>query len=134
MTIVLWGLILLGLWEGGKVVALARQLRLLLELEINPDPRLRLLMAGVWMVLLLGTAVALRARKPFVRWLVPGVLLVYGVYQFALVAVAVHVSGGTANWLLDVLLAIAVLLFCTWALNRETATSYYVEEESRPAA
>lgn len=134
ITIVLWGLIFLGLWEGGKVVALTQQLRLLLELQTSPDPRLRLMMAGVWMALLLGTAVALRARKPFVRRLVPGLLLVYIVYQFALMALAVRVSGVAANWLLDVLLATAVLLFCTWALNREAATSYYVEEESRPAA
>jgi hypothetical protein len=134
ITIVLWGLILVGLWEGGKVVALTRQLRLLLELETSPDPRLRLVMAGVWTVMLLSTAVALWARKPFARWLVPGLLLVYVVYQFVLVALSVRVSGGTANWLLDVLLATAVLLYCTWALNRETATSYYVEEESRPAA
>ena len=134
MTIVLWGLILLGLWEGGKVVALTRQLRLLLELETSPDPRLRLTMAGVWMGLLLGTAVALWARKPFVRWLVPGLLLVYVVYQLVLMALSVRVSGGAANWLLDVLLATAVILFCTWALNRETATSYYVEEDSTSAA
>jgi len=128
ILLVFWGLTLLGLWEAGKVVALTEQFRLLLELGVQPDPRLRLVISAGWMALLLGTAVALWNRRVFTRWLVPGVLSLYVLYQLALTAVYVRAPVNALHWLPDVLLATAVILYSAWALNRETATSYFVEE------
>lgn len=134
IRIVLSGLIVLALWEGGKVFALSMQIRLLLELAIQPDPRWRLALAAGWLILLLGTAVALWRKKTFARWLVPGVLLLYIAYQFALTVLFVRAPGDSARWLAEILLATAVVLFSIWALNRKTATSYFVEEGQQAAS
>lgn len=132
ISLILWALILLGLWEAGRVVALGRQFRLLLELSVQPDPRVQIVLAVAWVVLFWGTAVALWRKKAFTRWFVPGVMLLFVSYHVALAALFVQSPGDNQQRLADVLLATAAVLFPAWALNRKTATAYYTEEGQQP--
>ena len=65
VTITLLGVMLLGTWNAGQVFALTQQVSLLLNFDVNPDPRLLLLFAGVWMALFWGAAIALWRRQRF---------------------------------------------------------------------
>ena len=129
VTITLIGIILIGMWYAGQLFALTQQYRLLLTLNVTPDPRLRLIIAAVWMVLFWGAAVALWRRKPFVSWLIPLLLTLVALYELTMLGLYVRTPEVDQGWLVRVWLYAAVILFATWSLNRKAAKSYFAQIE-----
>lgn len=128
ISLTILGLAVLGALELWKVVALTQQSALLLELQVRPDPRLRVVAALIWAFIFLCLAIALWRRKTVVRWLAPLLLAGYAAYELVLLARFAQVSIDEQRWLLYVIVAGAALLWSVWALNNSAARSYFSEE------
>lgn len=125
VTLTLWSVFLFGVWNIGRVAALGQEIQLFLDLEIRPDPRLRLLLALVWAILFSIVWLGLRGRRPFTRTAVPVLLLLYAISElsfqlFFAQAPAARQSGG-----INALFYILMILFTGWALNRTAAKPYF---------
>lgn len=95
-----------------------------------PDPRLRLLMACLWMLLFWGVAVALWRKRPSTRRAIPILTTVYGLYELSLLALYTQVPLGPWGWIGRTLVYATAALLAYWALNRTAAKGYFPEEGS----
>ena len=125
VTITLLGVMFLGMWRAAQAFAMGQQVTLLLALNIRPDPRLLLVISVGWMVLFLGSAMALWRRQPLTRWLIPLLLLLYALYELVLQGLFVRIPISGQSWLLRILLYSVAVLFAIWSLNRSKARSYF---------
>ncbi len=129
ITIVLLLLILLGIWQAAKVVALTGQSRLLLDLNVKPDPRLRLILAAGWMLAFWGLAFALWRKMTATQRLIPILLAVYALYELAILYVFARISISEQRWIQHGLISVVTVVFAYWALNRSATIPFYLEEE-----
>lgn len=125
VTLTLWGVFLLGVWNIGRAIALGRQSSILLALGATPDPRVRLVISIIWALSFLGLALALWRRRPFTRQAVPISLLLYALYRLSLLHFFTQVPVNWQSWLLQSMLYVGVTVFAQWALNRAGAKSYF---------
>ena len=122
-------LILLGFLQLAKVVALNEQSALLLDLQVTPDPRLRMVIAAIWMAVFWILAFALWRKIALTRWLVPLFFALYAIYELAVLGLFAQVSINSERWFLYSFLTVALVLLPYWALNRSTKNPYYSEDE-----
>jgi hypothetical protein len=127
LTLVLVLLILLGLIQAAKVVALREQSALLLDLQVRPDPRLRMIIAAVWMIIFWIMAIALWRRIALTRWLVPLVIVMHVVYELAILWLYAQVPISNERWFLYCFVTAVMVSFCAWALNRSANKFYFLE-------
>ncbi|HFQ94171.1 MAG TPA: hypothetical protein ENK32_09195 [Anaerolineae bacterium] len=130
VTLALLGVFLLGLWNLGRAAALYREQDLLLTLQVQPDPRLRLLIAVVWVVIFWGLVWALWRRRPFSQKAVPGLTALYAVYDLGLPFIYPAARLNQTNWLLTGAFYLIIVLFMAWALNRPAASKYFKTEDT----
>lgn len=130
VAVVLWGTWLLAFYNGARAFVLTRQMRLLLALAIQPDPRFRLVGAIVWMFLFLGAGLLLWRRHHSIRRLLPILLASYVLYELTLLALFAQVALTGFAWLGRISFAVLAVGFTQWVLNRPTASSYFREEGS----
>jgi DNA-binding XRE family transcriptional regulator len=126
ITLIAWGTFLLGLANGWRAVGLNRQSSILIELEVVPDPRLRLAIALAWAIVFLVLAGMLWFRRRLTRWAIPGLVAVYSLYQMALTVLFFRSPDAARGWPLTVLLSLMVVVGLTWFLNR-AANRWYFE-------
>jgi hypothetical protein len=129
ISLVLILLVILGFIQVAKVVALNEQSALLLDLQVTPDPRLRMVIAAIWMVVFWVLAIALWRKITWTRWLVPALMALYVVYELAVLRVFAQVPISNERWFLNSFLAVALVSFAFWALNRSAVIPYYLEDE-----
>ena len=126
VTIALWGVFFFGVWHLGQAIAIGRQLRLFLQFDSSPDPRWRLAGAIVWAILSGWVMVLLWWKRPFVRLLLPLLILSNALYNlillllFAQPPVTVHLI-----WLL--ICTMLATLLSLWMLHQ--ARTYFIEGE-----
>jgi hypothetical protein len=120
--------LLLGGWNAARVVALVQQIGLLLALDAGPDPRLPLAGAVLWALLLWLAAVALWQKRPFSRYVIPILLVLFALYEFSLTALYATAPVDGVVWLRRLLTLAAPVLFTVWALNRTAVTHYFHKE------
>lgn len=132
VTITLLGVILLGVWSTAQALAMTQQIDLLLAINLKPDPRLLLVNYLLWTLLFLGSAVALKRRHAFTRWLIPLLICLYALLDFFLQVVYVSVPSTIQDWLLRILIFGAALLFAVWSLNSSAARAYLVRVRQAP--
>ena len=125
ITITILGAFLLGMWNIWRTLTLFRQRNLLLALGVNLDPRIRLVMALIWSLLLLALVVALWQRRPLVRWLLPLSLFLYALYRMGLLAFFVQSAVVRQGWPTDVVFYTGTIAWATWALHRPGSRSYW---------
>ena len=125
VTLITWGLLLLGLANIWRSVGLWRQSDMLLELGIGPDPRLRLAISVVWAVLFGASAVTIWTRKRLAQWLVPAALILYGLYKLSLIFIASQSANQDIRIIGNLIFYIALALFAGWVLNRPKARQYF---------
>lgn len=126
LTIIAWGVLLLGLANGWRAIGLYRQSALLIELGVVPDPRLRLVIAVVWAVIFVALAGMLWYRRRVTRWAIPGLIAIYSLYQMALTLLFSKSPDALRGWPLTGLLSMIIFLALTWFLNR-AANSWYFD-------
>lgn len=128
VTLTGWGVLLLGLVNIWRSAGLYRQLELLLELDVTPDPRLQLITSAVWALYFCALAVSIWRRKIAMRWVVPVSLLVYTIYRIGIYLI--YPAENTLNryWLWAVAFG-AAIAFSIWALNRPEAIKFFTMNE-----
>ena len=130
VTLTFLGVFLLGLWNLGRAAALYREQDLLLTLQVQPDPRLRLIIALVWAVIFWGLAWSVWRRRPFSQKTVPILTAIYAAYDLGLQTLSPLARLNEANWLLTGIFYLIIILFMAWALNRPTANTYFKTEDT----
>lgn len=112
VRVVLWGVLLVALWNLGQAVTLWLQLDWLAGLSLTPDPHLRLALAITWAALFFISAASLYRRISWSRALIPLLITIYGVYELGmkmsfaptspalLPALAYAAFAGGAGWVL----------------------------------
>ncbi len=134
VTITLLGVLFFAALNTWRVFALWQQSSLLLALDVRPDPRIRLVFAGVWAIVFWGAALALWLRRPWSRQSVPIFLAVYALYDIILQALFVRIPQSGSVWLMRVLLYSMLVAFTVWALNRTAVKSYFTQEGTEKQA
>lgn len=132
VTVTLWGVLLFGAWNGGRVIALAQQLPVSLTLDVQPDPRLRMAGALFWAGLCGITALFLWQKRPFARLLVPLLFILHAIYQLTLFGTFAQGPLHRSRWLLGALLHGVAILGSAWALNRTAVRRYFRGEAGAP--
>ncbi|HID54129.1 MAG TPA: hypothetical protein EYP41_19085 [Anaerolineae bacterium] len=130
VTLTILGVVLLGLWNLGRAAALYREQDLLLSLQMQPDPRLRLLIAAVWAVIFGGLAWAVWRRRPFSQKATPGLTALYAAGDLGLPFIFPAARLNQTGWLLTGVFYIIIILFMAWALNRPAANAYFKTEDT----
>ena len=125
VTITVVAVFLLGVWNVWRTLVLFRSADLLLALDMSLDPRARLIMALVWALVFLGLALGLLWRRALARWLLPLSLLLYGLYNMAVLALFVRSPAARAGWPFDLLLYGLALAWAAWALHRPAVADYW---------
>jgi len=125
VTLALWGVFLLGVWNFGRAVALLQQMDLLLEINVQPDPRFRFIMALIWGIVFIGLWWLVRKKRPFTRKFLPLVLILYAVYELSLTILFAQTSLAQQALRLNLSFYLLLVLFITWALNRSASNNYF---------
>ena len=128
VTLTGWGVLLIGLVNIWRSASLFRQLELLLELDVTPDPRLRLILSVAWSLFFCVLAVAIWRRFRMVRWVVPAGLFVFTIYRLGIFFISPADSSFDRTWL-RLAVSGAAILFSIWALNRTEAIEYLTTKE-----
>jgi hypothetical protein len=129
VTLVILGVLLIGLANGWRALGLVRQSSLLLKLGATPDPRLCAVSALAWAILFVGLSFALWRRKRYTRWVVPIVLLLYGLHQLFLPGVCAQANQAESRSPVIIFMVAAALLFVALALNSGSGRTFF---ENRP--
>lgn len=126
VTIALWGVFLFGVWHLGQAIAIGRQLRLFLQFSGNFDPRWRLAAAIVWVLFSGWVMVLLWRKRPFVRLLLPLLILSNALYNLLLLLLfAQQPIAARLIWLL--IRTTLTILFSVWVLHK--TRTYFTEGE-----
>lgn len=125
VTLALWGVFLLGVWHVGRVITLLNQHALLVSLDIQPNPTVRIILALVWVGLFWGLLIALWQKRPLTRFAIPTTILIYTAYQLIFLLRFTQTTTIQQNLLLHNLFYISLIAFFFWALNRPVAQTYF---------
>ena len=131
VTLIAWGVFLLGLVNGWRALGLWRQRSLLEELGVVPEPGIALLVAWLWAAAFVILAVFLWQGRPVSRLLGPALLLVYALYQLLLVALFAQSGQSRSGLPGSAGLYAVALLVMIWALNRRGARAYFQDGRSK---
>ena len=126
VTLVFWGVILLGVWNAGRALVLFKQRPILIELQIRPSPWLQILFALGWVVLFWGCAWGLRQKRPFLSKAVPTLIALYALYDLG-IRFLFAPSRNQPAWTLAGFFFFGCVLFSYWALNRKAAKAYFTK-------
>jgi hypothetical protein len=119
VTITLWGVFLIGVWNIGRAWVLWQQGELLRELGARPNPTIIMGLAIVWAVVWLGWGVALRQKRPFTRYTIPATLIIYALYEISLLTWLAATPPPQQGWRFHILLFTIMTLFSLWSLKDE---------------
>ena len=92
VTLIMWGVYLLGSWNALRVTSLLHQNNLLKEQAISPNLTLQIVMALVWAVVFVGLAGAIWGKRQFTRYLTPLALFLYGTTELIILNLYAHPS------------------------------------------
>ena len=124
VTLVIWGVILFGVWNAGRALVLYKQQAVLIELQIRPSPWVQLIFALGWVVLFLGSAWGLRQKRPCLSTIIPILITLYALYDLG-IRFLFAPSRNQVSWTLTGIFFLGVVLLTTWALNRKAAKHYF---------
>jgi hypothetical protein len=126
---VAWGVFLLGMISGWRAVAIFRQRKLLLDLDVTLDPAVVAIGSVVWSLLFMAAAVAIFRRYPAGRWLTPVLLLTNVLFGIALTAIWGDSPESSGGLKLTTIFSMVILILVIWVLNRKAARNYFVTEQ-----
>lgn len=125
VTITLWSVIFFGTWNLGRAIALGQQLNLQEVVNIQPDPRLRLVAAAFFAVLFFILAWQLWRKRPFTIRAIPTAIAGYALYETAVWLQFAQPPRNWSLWLLTSLLLMGSILFTRWSLRR-ASKNYFI--------
>lgn len=119
VTIMLWGVLLIGVWNAGRAYALWQQADLLHELGARPNPTILMGLAILWAIVWSSLGVALWQKRPFTRYTIPATLIIYGLYEISLLTWLAATPPPQQGWRFHILLFTIMTLFSLWSLNHK---------------
>ena len=125
VTLIMWGVLLLGGWNALRVAALLHQNNLLQEQAISPNLTFQVAMGVVWAVMFVGLAGAIWGKRPFTRTITPLALPLYGTTELIILNLYANPLTQWQNWPTNTLFYISITLFTAWGLNRSRSRLYY---------
>ena len=125
VTLIAVGVLALGLLNIYRAMILYQQIDLQLALGVNLDPRVRMVFATVWSIVLIVLAAALWLRKPRTRVLVPVLLLVYAIYRLALIGIFAQSTYARESQVATMVLYGIATAITAWTLNRRAVRGYF---------
>ena len=129
VTLLILGVFLFGIWNAGQALAIAKESRLMLALDVTLDPRIRMGMALAWTVMFGGLAVAMWQKRPFAQRALPLLLTVYALTELIRQLLFVQVVHTQQVWLTGIFYLI-LLIICRWSLKRPFAQTYFGKTDS----
>ena len=131
VTLVMWGVIFLGVWNAGRALVLFKQRTILLEFHIRPSIWLQIMFAAGFCCLFLICAWGLWQKRPYVQTTIPILITGYALYHLGIQFLFAQ-SRSPSAWNLIALFFAVTILFSYWALNRSAAQSWLqTNEEER---
>lgn len=127
VTLLIWGVILFGGWNGSRAWAWARNRELWQNLSIGSPPAFQIVMALLWAAGFGAAAWFLYRKRPFTQWAVPGLLALYGVYTVGIRLLFVsgpHTLAGI--WAMALFFLILIVL-SVLILRRAAGQAYFSE-------
>lgn len=121
VRLVLWGVLLLALWNAGRAIALWLEMSRLADLPQLPNPQVRMGLAVLWALAFFLSAAALWRCWPLSRKLVPILIALYGVYELGIMIAYATVSPAPLSAFVYALFVV----FTLWALWRPGAGRYF---------
>ena len=118
VTITIWSVTFLGIWNFGRAIAIGQQLNLQDVLNLQPDPRLRLVVAGLFLFLFFWLAWQLWRKRPFTIQAIPFTVSWYTVYETSVWLIFAQSPRNWSLWVISSLLLIGTVLFTRWSLQR----------------
>ncbi len=128
VTLVMLGVIFLGVWNAGRALVLFKQRTILIELQIRPSIWLQIFIAVGFCCLFLVCVWGLWQKRPFVQNTVPISVTGYAFYHVG-IQILFAKSRNPSTWALTGLLFAGTILFTYWALNRSAAQTYFQDDE-----
>lgn len=125
VTITLWGVFLLGAWNAAEAVTLGRKSGLFLELDVVPNPRIRIALALVWAILFGLQTVLIIQKRQSSRRATPLLLALYALTELTLLLIFAKAPAAKRSLLPNALFYGVAISFTYWALNRSAADSYF---------
>lgn len=133
VTIIAWGVIILGLVNSWRALTLFQQRQLLLNLDAVLDPAVVAVATAIWSTIFIVIATAIFRRKPSIRWLTPIMLFIYALYillrDWTLAELTNHGNTGFASFSLLIIVFLGLSGISTsFILNRKVARDYFAPE------
>ncbi len=132
LTITALGIFLLAMWNLWRVWILLQQLVLLQELGATLDPRVRLVMSGIWAGAFVLLAVGLWRRRLIVRRLLPLTLSLYAGYQLAVLLIFAPAPAARQGWVAQLLFFTGAIVWAAWVCLRAAHRDYWLETGGQP--
>ena len=129
VTLLILGVFLLGIWNAGRTLAIAKQSDLLLTLTVTPDPRIRIGMAAVWTVIFFGAAAALWWKRPFSPTVTPILLSLYAIIELMQKLFFTQDSINWELWWITAVIYALAIITTYWILNRSAAKLFFGKKQ-----
>jgi len=123
------GVFFLGIFNAGRTLAIAKESRLMLALNVTLDPRIRIGMALMWVVIFGGVAGAMWRKRPFTQRALPFLLTAYTLIELVQLLFFAQNVSKQKLWLTGVFYLILILV-TWWGLKRPSTQAYFSKEKS----
>lgn len=133
ISLIAWGMVLLGCTNLWRTIGLARQSQMLAELGSSLSPIVRLGMALFWAIVFAILSSLLWQQHSMARRAVPLALLVYGAYQLGLIAFFFVSPAAQTGWQALLVFYLSLSLLSYWALNRRAAAYFWRTTSKTPS-
>jgi hypothetical protein len=127
VTLILWGVFLFGVWNVSKAVLLIQSRSLFLAHGVQPDSLWQAGGAMIWAGLFWAAAWALWRKRPSTQFLIPLLLLLYGLYTIAIRLIFSPLPFAANGGLTIIVFFAVVIIFTFLALQRADKRYYFVE-------
>ncbi len=129
VTLLILGVFLLGIWNAGKALAIAKESHLMLALNVTLDPRIRIGIALLWVVIFGGVAGALWQKRPFSQRALPILLSIYSLIELTQQLLFAQGVNTLKIWLSGGFYLILISV-TWWGLKRPSAQTYFGKRKS----
>ena len=117
VKIVVWAVLLIGVINGWRLAGLWQEWDLLAEYGAQLPAFIRILIAGIWLILLPLLALKLFNRQRKMRQLIPFWLTIYALSQLFSMAILTTTHSATQGWLVRLFGYIVGILLTSFILN-----------------